>query len=226
VAFPAAEEADMGYTGDVAVGGPAGVHELSGLVVSKLAVGPYENNVYLLRCRRTGEQLLVDAADEAERILDLVGPDGLAAVVTTHQHGDHWQALATVVAATGARTYASALDAPGIPVETDVFLADGDSLVVGDVALRVIELAGHTPGGLALVYDDPQGSPHLFTGDSLFPGGVGKTAPEAFDQLLDDVETKLFATLPDETWVYPGHGKDTTLGTERPHLVEWRERRW
>jgi glyoxylase-like metal-dependent hydrolase (beta-lactamase superfamily II) len=216
----------MPYTGDVTVGGAADVHELSGLVVSKLAVGPYENNVYLLRCRSTGDQLLVDAADEPEQILELVGPDGLAGIVTTHQHGDHWQALPAVVEATGARTYAHAEDAPGIPIETDVFLADGDTLLVGDVALRVIHLAGHTPGGLALVYDDPQGFPHIFTGDSLFPGGVGRTTPETFDSLLDDVEGKVFGPLPDETWVYPGHGKDTTLGAERPHLQEWRERRW
>jgi glyoxylase-like metal-dependent hydrolase (beta-lactamase superfamily II) len=216
----------MAYTGDVKVGGRAAVHELSGLVVSKLAVGPYENNVYLLRCRGTGQQLLVDAADDPEAILALVGPDGLAGVVTTHQHGDHWQALPAVVAATGARTYAHAADAPGIPVETDVFLDDGDTLLVGDVALRVIHLAGHTPGGLALVYDDPQGFPHIFTGDSLFPGGVGKTTDETFDGLLDDIEARVFGTLPDETWVYPGHGNDTTLGAERPHLAEWRARRW
>jgi len=216
----------MSYTGDVLVGGPADVHELSGLIVSKLAVGPYENNVYLLRSRQTGDQVLIDAADHAEAVLALVGDDGLAGVVTTHRHGDHWQALADVVAATGARTYAHADDAPEIPVETDVFLAHGDTLLVGDVPLQVVHLSGHTPGGLALVYDDPDGSPHVFTGDSLFPGGVGKTTDETFPQLLDAVSTRLFARLPDETWVYPGHGKDTTLGAERPHLDEWRARGW
>jgi len=216
----------MSYTGDVLVGGPADVHELSGLIVSKLAVGPYENNVYLLRSRRTGDQVLIDAADDADAVLALVGEDGLSGVVTTHRHGDHWQALAEVVAATGARTFAHADDAPAIPVETDVFLADGDTLLVGDVPLQVIHLPGHTPGGLALVYDDPDGFPHVFTGDSLFPGGVGKTTDETFPQLLDAVSTQLFARLPDETWVYPGHGKDTTIGAERPHLGEWRERRW
>jgi glyoxylase-like metal-dependent hydrolase (beta-lactamase superfamily II) len=216
----------MAYTGDVHVGGPADVHELSGLIISKLAVGPYDNNVYLLRCRRTGDQVLVDAADDDTAVLALVGDDGLDGVVTTHRHGDHWQALAAVVAATSARTYAHAEDAPAIPVETEVFLGDGDTLLVGDVALNVIHLPGHTPGGLALLYDDPDGFPHLFTGDSLFPGGVGKTTDETFGQLLEAVTTRLFDRLPDETWVYPGHGKDTTLGAERPHLAEWRDRGW
>jgi len=216
----------MTYTGAVTVGGPADVHELSGLVISKLAVGPYENNAYLLRCRTTGEQLLIDAAADAPAILDLIGDDGIAGIVTTHQHEDHWQALADVISATGARTYAHADDAGGIGAETDVFLADGDTLMVGAAPLRVIHLAGHTPGGLALVYDDPHGFPHIFTGDSLFPGGVGKTTDDTFGQLIDDVEKKVFGVLPDETWVYPGHGGDTTLGAERPHLDEWRARGW
>ena len=218
----------MTYTGDVHVGGPADVHELTGLIISKLAVGPHDNDAYLLRCRRTGTQALVDAAAEPERLLDLIGSDGLAAVITTHRHADHWQALADVVRATGARTYASREDAPEIPVETEVFLADGDILRVGDVALQVTALRGHTPGSIALLYDDPDGAPHLFTGDSLFPGGPGNTwgDPEAFAQLMTDLETKVFAQLPDETWVYPGHGSDTTLGAERPSLPQWRARGW
>jgi glyoxylase-like metal-dependent hydrolase (beta-lactamase superfamily II) len=216
----------MTYTGNVTVGGPADVHELTGLILSKLAVGPYDNNAYLLRCRASGTQVLVDAANDADQLLDLVGTDGLAAVVTTHQHPDHWQALAEVVAATGAPTVASAADAPGIPVPTDRPLGHGDQLSVGEVVLQVIELRGHTPGSLALLYDDPMGAPHLITGDSLFPGGIGKTTDETFDQLMDDVEQRVFAVLPDETWVYPGHGGDTTLGAERPQLAEWRARRW
>ena len=92
----------------------------------------------------------------------------------------------------------------------------------------MIAIAGHTPGSIACVYDDPDGHPHLFTGDSLFPGGVGNTRGDAdnFRSLIDDVETKLFGTLPDDTWFYPGHGNDSTLGVERPHLAEWRERGW
>ncbi|MFC8509262.1 MBL fold metallo-hydrolase [Streptomyces sp. NPDC057411] len=218
----------MTYSGVVKVGGPADVHELTDLMISKVAVGPMDNNAYLLRCRATGEQLLIDAANEAATLLTLIGDDGIKAVVTTHRHGDHWQALAEVVEATGARTYAGAYDAEGIPVPTDVPVRDGDTLRVGRVELTARRLVGHTPGSIALVYDDPHGHPHVFTGDCLFPGGVGNTwgDPEAFASLLHDVETKLFGELPDETWVYPGHGSDTTLGDQRPHLAEWRERGW
>ncbi|MFE0582332.1 MULTISPECIES: MBL fold metallo-hydrolase [unclassified Streptomyces] len=218
----------MTYTGEVKVGGPADVHELADLMISKVAVGSMNNNAYLLRCRATDEQLLIDAAAEPQTLLNLIGDDGIASVVTTHRHGDHWGALAEVVAATGARTYAGALDAEGIPVATDVPVADGDTVRVGRVELTARHLVGHTPGSIALVYDDPHGHAHVFTGDCLFPGGVGNTHgdPEAFKNLLDDVQHKLFEQLPDETWVYPGHGNDTTLGAERPHLAEWRERGW
>ena len=161
----------MSYSGKVKPGGPAAVRELPKLVLSKLSVGPMDNNAYLLRCRASGEQLLVDAANEPDRLLALVGEDGLVGVVTTHRHGDHWQGLADVVAATGARTYAHPLDATDIPVETDVFLADGDRLRFGDIELAVVHLVGHTPGSIALVYDDPDGDSHVFTGDCLFPGG-------------------------------------------------------
>ncbi|MBO8198147.1 MBL fold metallo-hydrolase [Streptomyces smyrnaeus] len=218
----------MPYSGTVQVGGPADVHELRDLMISKVAVGPMNNNAYLLRCRATGEQLLIDAANDAGTLLELIGDDGIASVVTTHRHGDHWQALQEVVRATGARTYAGRHDAEGIPVPTDVLLDDGDTLRVGEVGLTARHLVGHTPGSIALVYDDPSGHPHLFTGDCLFPGGVGNTfgSAENFARLIDDVEQKLFGQLPDETWVYPGHGADTTLGAERPHLGEWRERGW
>ncbi|MFD5376148.1 MBL fold metallo-hydrolase [Streptomyces griseoincarnatus] len=218
----------MTYSGRVTVGGPADVHELKDLMITKVAVGPMENNVYLLRCRATDEQLLIDAANDAGTLLGMIGDDGIASVVTTHRHGDHWQALAEVVAATGARTYAGRYDAEGVPVPTDVLVDDGDVIRVGQVELTARRLVGHTPGSIALVYDDPHGHPHVFTGDCLFPGGVGNTHkdPEAFASLLHDVETKIFDVLPDETWVYPGHGNDTTLGTERPHLPEWRARGW
>ena len=218
----------MTYSGAVKVGGPADVHELADLMISKVAVGPMDNNAYLLRCRATGEQLLIDAAAEPETLLHLIGDDSIASVVTTHRHGDHWQALEEVVRATGARTYAGRHDAEGIPVPTDVLVDDGDTIRVGRVELTARHLVGHTPGSIVLVYDDPHGHPHLFTGDCLFPGGVGNTHndPKAFTGLLDGVEAKLFDRLPDETWVYPGHGKDTSLGEERPHLAEWRERGW
>ncbi|MFI1256618.1 MBL fold metallo-hydrolase [Streptomyces netropsis] len=218
----------MTYSGAVEVGGPADVHELADLMISKVAVGPMNNNAYLLRCRATDEQLLIDAAAEPHTLLALIGDSGIASVVTTHQHPDHWGALAEVVAATGARTQAGRYDAEGIPVPTDVLVEDGDTVRVGRVELTARHLVGHTPGSIALVYDDPHGHAHVFTGDCLFPGGVGNTHddPKAFANLLDDVETKIFGALPDETWVYPGHGNDTTLGAERPHLAEWRERGW
>ncbi|MBB6416853.1 MBL fold metallo-hydrolase [Streptomyces sp. AK010] len=217
----------MTYSGEVTVGGPADVHELKDLMITKIAVGPMNNNAYLLRCRATDEQLLIDAANEAETLLGMIGGDGIASVVTTHRHGDHWQALAEVVAATGARTYAGREDAEGIPVRTDVPVDDGDTIRVGRVELTARHLVGHTPGSIALVYDDPHGHPHVFTGDCLFPGGPGRTTqPEEFNSLMDGLEAKVFGVLPDETWVYPGHGNDTTLGTERPHLAQWRARGW
>lgn len=218
----------MTYQGKVKPGGPADVRELAELIISKLAVDDeMANNVYLLRCRATDEQLLVDAADDAEAILRLVGPDGLRTVVTTHGHWDHHRALPDVVEATGAETVAGVEDAPELPVKVDRAVTDGDRLTVGRCELEVIHLRGHTPGSVALLYDDPAGTPHLFTGDSLFPGGVGKTwSPEDFTSLVDDVEHKVFDRLPDETWFYPGHGDDSTLGAERPHLAEWRDRGW
>ena len=218
----------MTYSGVVTVGGPADVHELPDLMISKVAVGPMNNNAYLLRCRATDEQLLIDAAADPQTLLSLIGESGIASVVTTHRHQDHWNALREVVDATGARTLAGRYDAEGIPVPTDVPVEDGDTVRVGRVELTARHLVGHTPGSIALVYDDPHGHPHVFTGDCLFPGGVGNTwkDPEAFQSLINDVEAKLFDRLPDETWVYPGHGDDTTLGAERPHLAEWRERGW
>ncbi len=217
----------MTYTGEVTVGGNADVRELPHLVVTKLAVGPMSNNVYLLRCRDTGEQLMIDAAYDDDRLLELVGDAGLATVVTTHRHADHVQALPDVVEATGATTVAGAADADALPVPVEVRVGDGDSVSVGSCALSVIHLVGHTPGSIALRYDDPDGPSHLFTGDSLFPGGVGKTgSPQDFASLIDDVERKVFDALPDETWFYPGHGNDSTLGAERPHLGEWRARGW
>src|SRR3954453_21128066 len=211
----------MTYRGKVQPGGTPDVRELPNLTVTKFSVSEMDNNVYLLRCQRTDEQVLIDAADDAPRILQVVGSDGLRRVITTHQHWDHHRALPEVVEATGAETVAGAEDADELPVPVDVRVGDGDRIAVGDCELEVIHLAGHTPGSIALLYDDPDGSPHLFTGDSLFPGGVGRTgSPEDFATLLEDVSTKLFDRLPDETWFYPGHGADSTLGAERPHLPE------
>ncbi|KOX15291.1 Zn-dependent hydrolase [Nocardiopsis sp. NRRL B-16309] len=217
----------VSYSGDTRVGGPADLRKLPHLTIAKLAVGPMDNNAYLLTCRATGEAVLIDAAAEADRVLELIGENGLTRVVTTHRHQDHWQALAEVVGQTGARTVAHPDDGDELPVSVDEPVVHGDTVPVGDCALTVIHLRGHTPGSIALRYDDPGARTHLFTGDSLFPGGVGRTGSDAdFRSLLGDVEERVFGPLPDDTWVYPGHGRDTTLGAERPSLAEWRERGW
>jgi len=217
-----------GYTGKVVPGGPADVRELAHLMVTKFSVGAHDNNAFLLRCRETGEQLLVDAPTDAPRLLEVVGGAGLATIVMTHNHRDHWQALGEVSRATGARILAHPLDAPALPVPATALVEEGDEVRVGRCGLEVIHLAGHTPGGIALLYRDPAGTPHVFSGDSLFPGGVGNTGddPVRFRSLMTDVQTKVFERLPDETWVYPGHGNDTTLGVERPSLPEWWSRGW
>ncbi|GAB2743653.1 MBL fold metallo-hydrolase [Salinifilum aidingensis] len=212
-------------------GGDPARHQLTDLSITKISVGPMDNNAYLLVCRNTGDALLIDAANDSERLVDLLGHDDerprLRTIATTHQHGDHWQALPAVSGQTGSYTAAHPDDAAGLPVPPDHLVEHGDVLSVGDCQLEVIHLRGHTPGSIALLYRDPHGHPHLFTGDSLFPGGVGKTtSPENFASLLGDVQDRVFAVLPDETWFYPGHGDDSTLGAERPKLPEWRERGW
>ncbi|PSL45263.1 glyoxylase-like metal-dependent hydrolase (beta-lactamase superfamily II) [Saccharothrix carnea] len=219
------------YTGHVTPGGPAARRTLDALTITKISVGPMDNNAYLLVCRATNEGLLIDAAADPERLSDVVGHSvdrpRLKTVVTTHRHQDHWGALGAVAGANGSNTVAHAADAEVLPIPPDVLVEHGDTVHVGEVPLTVIHLRGHTPGSIALLYRGPTGHPHLFTGDSLFPGGVGKTtSPETFTSLIDDVESRIFAELPDDTWVYPGHGDDTTLGRERPHLAEWRSRGW
>jgi glyoxylase-like metal-dependent hydrolase (beta-lactamase superfamily II) len=214
----------MTYTGDVTKGGPAAVRTLDRLTISKVSVGPMDNNAYLLRSG--DEQILIDAANDADTLIALIGSSGLSAVVTTHRHGDHWQALEDVVEATGARSLAHADDAVEIPVVTDT-LTEGDTVKVGDCTLEVIHLVGHTPGSIALLYRDPAGAGHLWTGDSLFPGGHGKTIrPEDHISLMDDLEAKVFGAFGDDTVVHPGHGDDTILGAERPAIPAWRSRGW
>jgi len=221
----------MTYTGDVSVGGPADTRELPGLTITKVAVGPMDNNAYLLRCTQTGELALIDAANEANTLLALIGDTPLATVITTHQHWDHHAALRQVQQATGAATVAHPDDAPGIPIPVTRPVRHGDTVAVGNAVLSVIHLRGHTPGSIALCFDGNGAladQPHLFTGDSLFPGGPGNTEHDAarFDSLMTDLEDRVFGQLPDGTWIYPGHGNDTDLGTERPHVPEWRARGW
>ncbi|MEU0496243.1 MBL fold metallo-hydrolase [Mycobacterium sp. NPDC006124] len=218
------------YTGHVEPG-TAARRTLPGATILKASVGPMDNNAYLVTCSQTGETLLVDAANDAAVLLDLVEryAPTLSLVVTTHQHGDHWQALAEVAGATGVPTAAHQLDAEPLPVPPDRILSHGDTLEVGELTFDVIHLQGHTEGSVALALRGPAAGDavHLFTGDCLFPGGVGKTWRDGdFERLLGDVTTRLFDVYPDSTVVYPGHGDDTTLGAERPHVGEWKERGW
>ncbi len=218
----------MTYTGTVTVGGPADVRDVPGLRITKVATPPFTNNCYLLRCPVTGDTLLVDAAGDPDRLLAELGDGTLVGIVETHGHWDHQQALVDVIAATGAPVLVTVADEGDLPVKADRLLGDGDEVRVGEATLTAMTLVGHTPGSLALLYAGDPERPHLFTGDSLFPGGPGNTEkdPERFASLMDDLERKVFGPLPDETWVYPGHGEDTTLGAERPSLSEWRARGW
>jgi glyoxylase-like metal-dependent hydrolase (beta-lactamase superfamily II) len=204
------------------------VRELPGLTISKLAVSEMANNAYLLRCPATGEALLVDAAAEPEALRALIGDADLRTVVTTHGHWDHHRALPEVVAATGATTVAGTADAADLPVPVQRTVEHGDTVTVGEQTLEVVHLRGHTPGSIALIWRGPDDAGvHVFTGDSLFPGGPGRTTnPTDFTSLMDDLEERIFGRLDDDTWFYPGHGKDSTLGAERPNIPEWRARGW
>ncbi|MFN8073517.1 MAG: MBL fold metallo-hydrolase [Mycobacterium sp.] len=218
------------YTGHVETR-TAARRTLPGVSIIKASVGPMDNNAYLVTCANTGESVLIDAANDPEFLVELVEEHApkLDVIVTTHQHFDHWQALEAVAEATGVTTAAHELDAGPLPVTPGRFLAGGGTLSVGDLVFDVIHLRGHTPGSVALALR-PSGereAVQLFTGDCLFPGGVGKTWEDgAFEQLLGDVTTRVFDVYGDDTVIYPGHGDDTTLGEERPHLAEWRERGW
>src|SRR3954467_8870426 len=186
------------YTGDVQVGGPADVRELPGLTIRKLAVSDMANNAYLLTDTGTGpgtgQALLIDAAAEPKALLALIDGAALRPVVTTHGHWDHHRALPQVVEATGAQTVAHPADADDLPVPVTRPVEHGDTIPVGDQVLEVVHLRGHTPGSIALVWRAPAGAgTHVFTGDSLFPGGPGRTTtPVNFASLMDDLEERIF----------------------------------
>ena len=192
--------------------------------VHKLVVGPVDNNVFVVRCCATGDAVLLDAANEHEQLLELCARLGVRRVLETHGHWDHIQAVPAMREA-GYEVAVTAADAPKLDeVGYDVFLDDTEVIEVGTLRLHAIHNPGHTPGSISFKLD---GTPLLFTGDTLFPGGPGATHFDDadFDTIIDSITSKLF-TFPDDTIVLPGHGDDTTIGTERPHLDEWIERGW
>jgi len=196
----------------------------SRLEVHKLVVGPYDNNVFVLRCRETGESVLIDAANEHDKLLDLCTALNVKRVLETHGHFDHIQAVPAMREA-GLEVAISSADAPMLKkVGYDVFLDDADVIEVGELRLHAIHNPGHTPGSISFLIE---GAPVLFSGDTLFPGGPGNTKPADadFDTIIRSIDNRLF-TLPAHTVVMPGHGVDTTIGNERPHLQEWVDRGW
>ncbi|MCU1434850.1 MAG: beta-lactamase domain protein [Pseudarthrobacter sp.] len=212
------------------------IHDLQDITIRRISVSGMDNNVYLLTAKASGAQVLIDAADDLPAIqqllrdaaADTTATPTLELIATTHQHWDHVRALKELVEATGARTAAGTDDAEALPVGVDVLLSHGDVGNFEGFDLTAVHLRGHTPGSIAFVFQDPAGPTHIFSGDSLFPGGVGNTQkdPERFTQLINDVSERLFDAYPDDALVHPGHGKPTTLGAERPHLEEWRARGW
>lgn len=210
-------------------GGPSRALDLGAARLRKCSVSEMDNSCYLLSCTATGDQLLVDAAADPARLAALVeeGTGSLEHLVTTHQHWDHHRALRDLVARYRPTTWAGAPDADALPVPPDHRLEHRDRVPVGELELSAVALRGHTPGSVALALELPGQPVQLFTGDSLFPGGPGKTQSAAdFVQLMDDLEERVFDRFADDTVVHPGHGDGTTLGTERPRLPEWRARGW
>ncbi|MBC6794081.1 MBL fold metallo-hydrolase [Corynebacterium sp. MSK035] len=209
------------------------------VTIYKTSVGPMDNNVYLLvDSREPDNSLLIDAATDADHLIRLVEHVGaqVRTIVTTHSHGDHVQALGELLQSFPARHITSSLDAADIPKPADQQLDGGETITFGeDITLPTFILRGHTKGGLCLdlsakeagALSDDTPSHHLFVGDSIFPGGVGKTySPEDFTQLIDDVESRVFHVYPADSVIHPGHGKDTTVGVESPEVENWRQRGW
>jgi glyoxylase-like metal-dependent hydrolase (beta-lactamase superfamily II) len=193
-----------------------------GLEVHKVVVGPWENNVFVLRCTETGEAVLLDAANEHDRLLELCTGLGVTEVLETHGHFDHIQAVPQLRDA-GYAVHVTAEDAAMLP-SYDQVLEDDTVVEVGRLRLRTIHTPGHTPGSMCFLVE---GRPLLFSGDTLFPGGPGNTdnGTGDFPTIIESIESKLF-TLDEATVVMPGHGLDTTIATERPHLQEWVDRGW
>ncbi|WP_182354851.1 MBL fold metallo-hydrolase [Flaviflexus huanghaiensis] len=195
---------------------------LGDVTITKMSVGSMDNNVYLLENRR-GDAVIVDAAAEPDRIVELAADKTVHAIITTHEHEDHIEALETVSHVfPEAQIAATSATAKALPLDTDLIIENGAVHAFGDLELTFITLRGHTPEGCAVVVGN-----HILTGDSLFPGGIGQTpSDQAFFLLFNDVRDRIFAQFDNSTVIHPGHGDSTTLGDERPHLDEWEGRRW
>ena len=196
----------------------------SRLEIHQLVVGSYANNVFVLRCRSTGDAVLIDAANEHDQLLPLAQRLGVRRILETHGHWDHIQAVPAMREA-GYEVAVTSADAPMlVDVGYDVFIDDDEIIEVGELRLRAIMNPGHTPGSVSF---EVLGAPLLFSGDTLFPGGPGNTSFDGgnFATIIDSLDNRLF-TLPANTIVMPGHGVSTTIGAERPHLHEWVERGW
>ncbi|CAN5676921.1 MBL fold metallo-hydrolase [soil metagenome] len=197
----------------------------TGAEIHKVVVGPVDNNVYVLRCTETGEAVLLDAANEHDRLLELCRTLGVRTVLETHGHWDHIQAVPAVRDA-GYEVGVTAADADMLAEKGYDFVLEDESVIaVGRLRLHTIATPGHTPGSMCFRL---AGEPVLFSGDTLFPGGPGNTTFPGgdFDTIIRSLDERLFGPLDDDTLVLPGHGDDTTIGTERPHLDEWVARRW
>ena len=195
----------------------------TGVEVHKVVVGPVDNNVFVIRCTSTGEAVLIDAANEHERLLDLCRGLGVRTVLETHGHWDHIQAIPAVRDA-GYEVGVTAEDAAMLP-SYDYLLEDDTVIEIGRLRLRTLHTPGHTPGSISF---HVEGTPLLFTGDTLFPGGPGATQYEGgdFQTIIQSIDERIFSKFDGSTVVLPGHGLDTTIGTESPHLDEWVARGW
>ncbi len=205
------------------MGAPSLHYQDEQVEITKVVVGPMDNNVFVVRCTQTGDAVLLDAANEHDKLLDLCKTLNVRKVLETHGHWDHIQAVPQVRDA-GYEVGVTAEDAKMLP-SYDFIIEDESVIPVGRLKLHTIHTPGHTPGSMCFKIE---GSPVLLSGDTLFPGGAGATKFEGgdFPTIMRSIEDRIFAKLPGDTIVMPGHGDDTTVGNESPHLQEWIDRGW